>query len=106
MFTIPEIRPTANIQSEEARQKYITQMNQLRNSPGWKLLVKDIEVVIEIVKPRIYAVGENELKYTERDLLVLCHNFLDKLIACPENAIRLVKTIPGEQTESFDPYEN
>lgn len=104
-FTKSRVIPTTiDVSSDEARDTVLTQMSQLRSHPGWKMIYADLISLINQTEGAIFTVGSNEVIYSERDLLILFHGFMNAVLNRPDYIISLLKQQTSMPMEEADPF--
>lgn len=100
-----QLKLGVDLENEESRRKIITQMSQLRKNPAWKIVCKHLDALIDGLKSDIFQTGMNEVKYSEKDLMILHHNFIKMFLVIPETFIEaLTANEEGALIEDNDPY--
>lgn len=94
-----------DVTSEEQRQKYVTQLQQLRTSPGWKIVVAHIKELLAATERDIMKLGGNTVVYSEQDISKTRRRVILETMAIPD---RLIEDLTGAHeepdTEADDPY--
>jgi hypothetical protein len=92
--------------NEEQRKKLLTQLTQLRSSPGWKLLTNSLKELLTSTEKAIFTVGGNEVKYSDKDVLSMKREMLLTLLNQPDKLIADIMPQADLETEDFDPFHD
>jgi hypothetical protein len=90
--------------SEEQRQKLVTQLNQLRQSAGWKLVLTELKDSLAKTESGIFSIGGNEVKFSEKDMLNMRRELLLELINKPLKLATDLMPQHASSSEEFDPF--
>lgn len=90
--------------SEDQKRKLLTQLQQLRQSPGWKLLLADLKELLTATERAIMTKGGNEVQFSSKDLLIERRDLIQGLISKPEAMIGDLTASETGFVEEHDPY--
>jgi hypothetical protein len=86
------------------REEAINSWENFRKTQIWQAIIRDLQIDVDKAEKAINKIGDNDVKYSDKDLMIIKKEILNKVINYPQKMIEYHQGIFEEPVEDYDPF--